>query len=217
MEFQEFLEKIKKEAHKVVANANSPYEGLHGEITEIRSGEEKETENEVELEIVVDFEEVPDMDTKYSILNGTTIDQVIMDEETLNFFFDDGLYSLVEGKVVKLQENKNEETKDVKFAQLWNEASDAMYNPEATANILKSFNMAISALYAIEGENEYIFSMLNTSSYAEKAYESIEKSIGVDLACVANKLELMRNVLFGDCLDWNNIHKAFEKYSKEEK
>lgn len=88
-----------EEGLTVVANEASYYEGLIGVIAEVRYEEdERETENDTILEIVVDFEEVENMDDKYSALNGTSVSQVIMDEESLNFYFNSNLNSLMNAK-----------------------------------------------------------------------------------------------------------------------
>lgn len=74
---------------RVIANDLSYYKGLKGTITEIRYGNEKETDNDTILEIIVDFEEPQygSLEHLYPELNGTSIGQVIMDEESLGFYF----------------------------------------------------------------------------------------------------------------------------------
>lgn len=59
------------------------YSGLLGTVSNILHGEEKESENEGEYDIVVDFEEVEDMDTLYKELNGTGVDNLFMEIEEL--------------------------------------------------------------------------------------------------------------------------------------
>lgn len=59
------------------------YEGLIGSIDEVRSGEDKESENEGLYDIYVDFEEVEGMNQKYPHLNGTGVGGLIMDIEDL--------------------------------------------------------------------------------------------------------------------------------------
>jgi hypothetical protein len=96
------------------------------------------------------------------------------------------------------------------FKKIWNSASDALYNPQETAKILKSFNDAIHGLYSIGGEEQYIFNALNTSTPVIKEYERLTKSMGISLIDVANMLEIMRNLLFGDCFNWDAIYEELE-------
>ena len=82
---------------------NSYYDGLYGTISDIKYGEDKETENEGILDIYVDFEEPENgtLEELYPQLNGTGIDMVIMGEEQLGFFFDDAPLSVsINGKAV---------------------------------------------------------------------------------------------------------------------
>lgn len=96
------------------------YAKLEGVITEIRYGADRETENEGILEIIVDFyipDEVftgleQDSDASdeafnayvykhYPHLNGTSIEQVIMSEEILVFYFiEEGLFRNISGEVI---------------------------------------------------------------------------------------------------------------------
>lgn len=98
------------------------------------------------------------------------------------------------------------------FEKLWNSDSDALYDPQETATILKSFNDAIHGLSSIGGEEQYIFNVLNTSTPVIKEYERLIKSMGISLIDVANALEIMRNLLFGDCFDWDNVYNEFENF-----
>jgi hypothetical protein len=59
------------------------YSGLLGTVSNLFHGEEKESENEGDYDIVVDFEEVEDMDRLYEELNGTGVDQLFMEIEEL--------------------------------------------------------------------------------------------------------------------------------------
>lgn len=98
------------------------------------------------------------------------------------------------------------------FGKLWNSGSDALYDPQETAAILKGFNDAIRGLYSIGGEEQYIFNVLNTTTPVIKEYERLTKDMGIDLIDVANTLEIMRNLLFGDCFNWDNVYNEFENF-----
>ena len=98
------------------------------------------------------------------------------------------------------------------FEKLWDNGSDALYNPQETVTILKNFNDAIHGLYAIGGEERYIFNVLNTSAPVIKEYERLTKSMGISLIDVANTLEIMRNILFGDCFNWDNVYNEFKNF-----
>lgn len=91
------------------------------------------------------------------------------------------------------------------FKKFWNSASDALYNPQETAVILKSFNDAIHGLYSIGGEEQYIFNVLNASTPVIKEYERLTKDMGISLMDIANTLEIMRSLLFGDYFNWDAI------------
>lgn len=97
------------------------------------------------------------------------------------------------------------------FEKLWS-GSDALYYPQETVTILKNFNDAIHGLYAIGGEEQYIFNVLNTSTPVIKEYERLTKSMGISLIDVANTLEIMRSLLFGDCFNWDNVYNEFENF-----
>jgi hypothetical protein len=70
-----------------VVGKDDYYEGLVGTIDVIRRDKTKfETENDTEMEIVVDFVETDDIEESHPELNGTSVDQLIMGEDELIFF-----------------------------------------------------------------------------------------------------------------------------------
>lgn len=74
-----------------VVGKDDYYEGLVGVITEVRHDKaDFETENETELEIVVDFVETSDMERTHPFLNGTSVEMLIMGEDEL-YYFPNGL------------------------------------------------------------------------------------------------------------------------------
>lgn len=91
-----------KEGQRVLAIASSDYGQLLGDIIEIRYGNDKETENECIVEIIVDFDE-PDAylrTTKYAVLNGTSVEEVIMDEAEIAVCINGTDYQLLTGQLV---------------------------------------------------------------------------------------------------------------------
>lgn len=72
---------------EVVALKDSDYEGLFGTIDAVLYGKDKETENDTVLDIVVTFkeEEGRKIDETHPHLNGTSICEVIMGEDELDF------------------------------------------------------------------------------------------------------------------------------------
>ncbi len=84
--------------------------------------------------------------------------------------------------------------------------SDVLYHPDKSSEILNYFLKASSGLYGISGGMDYIFNTLNAPVYVQRECEKILG--GLALADVADRLEMCRNLLFGECLDWSEI-KAF--------
>lgn len=97
------------------------------------------------------------------------------------------------------------------FKKFWDSGSDALYNPQEAAKILKSFNDVIHGLYFLGSEENYIFSVLNTTTYQDEEYKRLTESMGIELTEIADKLELMRSILFGDCFNWDAICDGLER------
>lgn len=90
---------------EVIALKDSHYEGLKGEIIELNyNKEDRVSENECIVEIIVDFEEptAHDRATKYASLNGTSVESVVMTEDgEIAFLFDESYgYQLLTGQLV---------------------------------------------------------------------------------------------------------------------
>lgn len=104
------------------------------------------------------------------------------------------------------------------FKELWNRGSNALYYADKSAVILKALNDAIHGLYYLGGEHGYITHTLNTTTYVEEEYKRLLSDIiaSQDLCDIANRLEMIRNLLFGDALDWDNIQSNLSKLIKEE-
>lgn len=91
------------------------------------------------------------------------------------------------------------------FEKLWGKGSDVLYRPNKTAEIIKAFNSVITGMYFLGTEEQYIFDTLNTTTYVQEEYKSLQNKLGIDIQDIAEKFELMRSILFGDCLDWEFI------------
>lgn len=97
------------------------------------------------------------------------------------------------------------------FRKLWNNSNDVLSNRQESMEILRAFNDAIHSLYYLGGEQKYIFDTLNVTVEAINKYKSILDGTEIDLIGLADKLELMRSLLFGDCLNWDYICSELDK------
>ncbi|BCO16097.1 hypothetical protein_gp044 [Bacillus phage vB_BceM_WH1] len=74
---------------EVIALKDSMYDGLKGVIEEVRYGEERETENDCILDIVVTYHATDEeVAISHPQLNGTSICEVIMGEDELGFLIE---------------------------------------------------------------------------------------------------------------------------------
>lgn len=80
--------------------------------------------------------------------------------------------------------------------------TDLMYNKEKAKEILQSLNILIKHLYCID-EKDYIYKLFNTPTYIEKQIDNILNTI--ELSEIANKLEMIRCLLFEELFDWEEI------------
>lgn len=103
----------------------------------------------------------------------------------------------------------------VKFEELWDKGSDALSDTVKTIEIAEAFNSVTTGLRFLGSESEYIFEILNTTTYAQEEYEKLQSEIGIDMVDAANKLELMRSILFGDCFGWHYLLEKLKQYSKK--
>lgn len=102
------------------------------------------------------------------------------------------------------------------FKKLFSGNSDALYNAEKSAEILKALNEIIHGLYFLDNEDTYILSTLNSTTYVEEEYKKLLTDIGTDFGDIANKLEMIRSLLFGDSFNWDNIYAELNKLSSKE-
>lgn len=97
------------------------------------------------------------------------------------------------------------------IASVFLNSSDLIYSAKDSSEILKALNDVIHGLYHIGNEESYIISTFNTATYVEAEYKRLLKSIGMDLDDIANKLEMIRSLLFGDCFNWDYIQLELSK------
>ena len=97
------------------------------------------------------------------------------------------------------------------FKKLFSGNSDALYNAEESAEILKALNEAIHGLYYLDNEDTYILGILNCTTYVQEEYKKLLNDIGAGFGNIANKLEMIRSLLFGDCFNWDNIYAELSK------
>ena len=100
--------------------------------------------------------------------------------------------------------------------KLFNGNNDALYNAEKSAEILKALNEAIHGLYYLDNEDTYVLSTLNATTYVEEEYKKLLIDIGTDFGNIANKLEMIRSLIFGDCFNWDNIYAELSKIPSKE-
>lgn len=138
----------------VIALPDSDYNGLAGVITEILYGEERETENETILDIVVDFEEVEPLEKTHPHLNGTGIGNVFMGEDELVFAFDHyNQYVSAKGQLyckeceeLKLRVNKHHAKSE---SWTWGDNGQEYGNEQSSSYL--SFDDCGHEVYDVEG------------------------------------------------------------------
>ena len=140
----------------VFALNNNDYGKLRGEIVELHYGEDRETENECVLEIVVDFEEPSALARKtvYANLNGTSVEMVIMAEDEIAVCFNGVDYQLLTGQLAC--ENCCKPIERVEETQ--NEYIEWVWNPETQEYVKENSGgdtegrRCSECAYRIEGE-----------------------------------------------------------------
>ncbi len=96
--------------------------------------------------------------------------------------------------------------------KIWNEYVDAE-NREKIKKILDALNRIIDDLLIL-ADPKYITEILQSSPSARRKYFNfINELDGLEELSV--KFENMRNVLFGDNLDWEEISKTLEREIKK--
>lgn len=102
----------------------------------------------------------------------------------------------------------------VKQPDLFSNGSNVCYHHEESLRMLSSINQVIRGLSSLD-ELSYICNTLNCSTDTEKTCKDLLKLWDLDLYDVSCKVETLRNLIFGDVLEWNTIEKTLADYSNE--
>jgi len=94
--------------------------------------------------------------------------------------------------------------------EIWEINSDMVYCAEQNAQALRDFNQAISTLYALE-VSTYSGDVRNTSTHVDE----LVKTLKIDFADWASKLEMTRNLIFGEAINWEYVADLLAKLAKE--
>lgn len=90
-----------------------------------------------------------------------------------------------------------------------NGTSDALYNVKHTIDILDAFNNIILGLFKLSDE-QWVFNTINVNTDTIDQYKNIEKEIGMELHELAGKIEIMRNLIFAEVIDWHKMSDLFK-------
>jgi len=92
--------------------------------------------------------------------------------------------------------------------------SDALYNVKHTIDILDAFNNVILGLFKLSDE-QWVFNTINVNTDTIDQYKNIEKEIGMELNELAGKIEIMRNLIFAEIIDWHMMSDLFKALERE--
>src|SRR5690625_4313710 len=87
--------------------------------------------------------------------------------------------------------------------------SDALYNVKHTIDILDAFNNVILGLFKLSDE-QWVFNTINVNTDTIDQYKNIEKEMGMELHELAGKVEIMRNLIFAEVIDWHKMSELFK-------
>jgi len=96
-----------------------------------------------------------------------------------------------------------------------NGSSDALYNAKHTTDILDAFNNIILGLFKLSDE-QWVFNTINVNTDTIDQYKNIEKEIGMELHEIAGKIEIMRNLIFAEVIDWHKMSEELKALEGEE-
>lgn len=91
------------------------------------------------------------------------------------------------------------------MVEIWNEYTDKE-DREEIKRILETFNRIINDLLTLNDKG-YICNILQSSNKTIDEYNKFISRYG-DLAELSMEFEIMRNILFGSNLDWEEISKT---------
>lgn len=89
--------------------------------------------------------------------------------------------------------------------EIWNEYID-QEDREEIKKTLEAFNRIIDDLLTLN-DQEYISNILQSSPAIKEKYRKFIRNYG-DLAKLSTEFEIMRNILFGSNLNWEEISKT---------
>ena len=92
--------------------------------------------------------------------------------------------------------------------------SDALYNVKHTVDILDAFNNIILGLFKLSDE-QWVFNTINVNADTIDQYKNIEKEIGLEMHELAGKIEIMRNLIFAEVIDWHKMSDTFRALERE--
>lgn len=92
--------------------------------------------------------------------------------------------------------------------EIWNEYTD-YEDREKIKKILDTFNRVIDDLLTL-ADTKYITEILQSSPEVKQRYFNFNKGF-TGLEELSLKFEVMRSILFGDNLDWDEISKTLEQ------
>lgn len=95
-----------------------------------------------------------------------------------------------------------------------NGSSDALYNVRHTVDILDAFNNIVLGLFKLSDE-QWVFNTINVNTDTIDQYKNIEKEIGMELHELAGKIEIMRNLIFAEVIDWHKMSELFKALEGE--
>src|SRR5690625_1379274 len=92
--------------------------------------------------------------------------------------------------------------------------SDALYNVKHAVDILDAFNNIILGLFKLSDE-QWVFNTINVNTDTIDQYKNIEKEIGMELHELVGKVEIMRNLIFAEVIDWHKLSELFKALERE--
>ena len=108
-----------------------------------------------------------------------------------------------------MQENQNLKKGIGKSSlDILNGNSDALYNVKHTTDILDAFNNIILGLFKLSDE-QWVFNTINVNTDTIDQYKKVEKEVGLELHELAGKIEIMRNLIFAEVIDWHKMSDTF--------
>lgn len=91
------------------------------------------------------------------------------------------------------------------MVEIWNEYTDKE-DREEIRKVLEAFNRVIDDLLTLNDE-KYIRNILQASNKTVEEYNKLISKYG-DLAELSSEFEIIRNILFGGNLDWEEVSKT---------